>query len=267
MGGTTGYLMGRRTSRIKSEASYIPVQKKLEQKIVEIGNTLADKETVIRKLARQNAVIANSVNHERTTYKPVEQKPALKASEHLGHFIIESDKVVFDRPSKPQEDKIAVKPETKSEKHIDTFSRTELLAISQKIIVDGTSLRQIYEAHLVGERGLRRLVKEHLRGGNVKKALKREIVERQIDFERDPIVRDKAYTEVARQESSGAKLETIIQKVDNSIPYVDSGTLSFEPKTKPAPPKESRNNTLDMAFVGIIFMLTATIIFLLLKGY
>ena len=60
-------------------------------------------------------------------------------------------------------------------------------------MIDGSSLRQIYETRLVGERGLRRLVAEHLRGGDLKRAFRREITEREIDFERDPAMRDSTF--------------------------------------------------------------------------
>ena len=84
------------------------------------------------------------------------------------------------------------------EKEVVSLSRTELMVLSEKIVVDNTTLRQIYESNLVGERGLRRLVQEYLRGEDMQKALKRELVERQIDFERDPILRDRSHGDTIR---------------------------------------------------------------------
>ncbi len=75
-------------------------------------------------------------------------------------------------------------------KRIETVSRAELMAASEKIIIDGTSLRQIFETHLIGEHGLRRLVAEYLQGGDLREALNHEINERELDFERDPALRD-----------------------------------------------------------------------------
>lgn len=106
---------------------------------------------------------------------------AKKTHEHLGYMLVTAES------NSVETQKVA---EKLPERRVETLSRAELLSLSEKIIVDGTSLRQIYETHLVGERGLRRLVAEHLSGGDVKKILRHEIVEHEIDFERDPAVRD-----------------------------------------------------------------------------
>jgi len=77
-----------------------------------------------------------------------------------------------------------------SGRHVGTMSRAELMVLSEQINIDGNSLRQIYESHLVDEQGLRRLIIEHFQGHDLKKALRQEVIEREIDFERDPDVRD-----------------------------------------------------------------------------
>lgn len=77
-----------------------------------------------------------------------------------------------------------------SEKRAATLSRAELMRLSEEIIVDGSSLRQVYETHLIGERGLRRLIVEHEHGGDLKRVLREEIIAREMDFERDPALRD-----------------------------------------------------------------------------
>jgi len=84
----------------------------------------------------------------------------------------------------------AERPRASINKRIETLSRAELLNLSEQIIIDGSSLRQIYETHLIGERGLRRLISEHESGGDLKKALRHEISVREMDFERDPAMRD-----------------------------------------------------------------------------
>jgi len=81
-------------------------------------------------------------------------------------------------------------PSQLTERQVQTLNRSELLALSETISVEGSTLKQIYETHLIGERGLRRLVAEHLRGGDIKKLIRREIVDHEIDFERDPAIRN-----------------------------------------------------------------------------
>lgn len=117
--------------------------------------------------------------------KSPDRAPAPEARQlHVGHVLLAAES------SGRREKSSDHKPDLVTEKRVSTLSRTELLKLSDKIVVDGTTLRQIYESHLIGERGLRHLLTEHVRGGDLSKALRREILEREIDFERDPALRD-----------------------------------------------------------------------------
>ncbi|HEY5152873.1 MAG TPA: hypothetical protein VII55_02765 [Candidatus Saccharimonadales bacterium] len=143
-----------------------------------------------------------SVQPRRQKLEAGRHQEALPSAEHIGHMLMAAnEKAPISHTGKSvleavkRLDKNAESPAERStgpasDKRIGTISRAELLSLSEQITVDGSSLRQIYESHLVGERGLRRLVAEHLKGGDLKKALRREVVEREIDFERDPLVRD-----------------------------------------------------------------------------
>lgn len=164
----------------------------------------------------QHAVaVAKNMERERTERQKAPEAHQLhgatKAPEHIGHMLLNAESIPFAKLDKPNAEKLselhseAKTQQTKEaienqkpvekvklphDKQIETLSRAELLGMSEKIMVDGSSLRQIYESHLVGDKGLRRLMAEHLSGGDLKQALRREIVEREIDFERDPIMRD-----------------------------------------------------------------------------
>jgi len=125
-----------------------------------------------------------------------------KSPEHLGHMLMTaSEKAPISHTGKSALEaatrtlKDAGRSVERSlrpslEKRTETLNRVELLSLSEEIIVDGSSLRQIYETHLIGEHGLRRLIAEHERGGDLKKALRAEITAREMDFERDPAMRD-----------------------------------------------------------------------------
>ena len=64
--------------------------------------------------------------------------------------------------------------------------------------------------HLIGEKGLRRVVAEYLRGGDFMKALKRELLEKEKDFERDPKLRDQASTLPVAAQST--QLDNLLHK-------------------------------------------------------
>jgi hypothetical protein len=107
--------------------------------------------------------------------------------EHIGHVLVTAEATKHTSTAAMSE-----RVQLPSDKRLDTMSRPELLSLSEQIIIEGTSLRDIYETHLIGEHALRRLLSEYFQGGDIHRALQREIVEHEIDFERDPALRDTA---------------------------------------------------------------------------
>lgn len=154
---------------------------------------------------------------------------------------------------------------------VETLDRVELLELSEKIIVDGNSLRQIYETHLIGERGLRRLVAEHLRGGDVRKALKREVVEREIDFERDPAMRDKAVSAVSGGGAIQATPQTLDEMIQRAASKVDGSEETMFYKAKADYQQQQHDQALkqrrmlDIGIMTAISLLLGTVIFIIIS--
>jgi hypothetical protein len=157
----------------------------------------------------------------------------LPVPERIGHVLVAANenipfshtgKSVLEAVKRFDKSREAPSPSA-SDQHIGTMSRAELLVLSEQIIVDGSSLRQIYETHLIGERGLRRLVAEHMQGQDLKKALRQEVVEREIDFERDPDVRDLVPQAALKASAGGGQgkeaLNALLERA--SIKINDSG--------------------------------------------
>jgi hypothetical protein len=172
-----------------------------------------------------------------------------------------------ERPSK------AKTPELKPiDKRIETMGRAELLDLSGKVPVENTTLRQVYETHLVGEQGLRRLVSEYTRGGDVQKALRAELVEHEIDFERDPLLRDRKRPAEAPAEDRGQPtLETLLQKagvVDHAEVREELATLKVRQARQEQRHQQQQKHrrALDVSMVAVIAVLTALVIMLLLRG-
>jgi len=286
-GGIIGYLMGRRRGRLKAEKKSTPVQKKLETQVIHLEQDITFKEQRIRQLARERAdTPAMAVFAERR--QAVAQKVATaeaaapgrrpaaeavklhgpqQAPERIGHVLMEAQAT----ETAPRAEKTATKPEqlAMKAKSTETLNRAELLSLSEQIAVDGSSLRQIYETHLIGERGLRRLVQEHLRGGDVRKVLRREIVEREIDFERDPIMRDKA----AATANSGATatLHTLLKHADASVGASDEevafykARAAYEAEQQTVQKKQQR--LVDVTMVSTILILLAVIVVLFISRH
>jgi hypothetical protein len=188
--------------------------------------------------------------------------------ERIGHVIVAAESLPAKRSQSVE--KVAAQPSAiTAEKQAMTMPRTELMQISEKISVEGTSLRQVYETHLIGERGLRRLVAEHLRGGNVQKALRREIIEREIDFERDPILRDRARASV----SGGGRgaLGSLLQEA-GAVAVATKEIVAPE-KTKDdktpseAPQKKASNHHLaDLSLITVIVVLIILVIAIAMRA-
>lgn len=302
VGGIIGYLIGRRRGRIKTEKRLLPVQKKLQKEVVNLQSQLQQKEAKIRKLAatkvqeKPKPIVEVApapvaiVNKVEKVVSPTpeltlqsERAPAPEANqlhgkrhapEQIGHMLVVAEsarktQVVAENLQKTVEKQPA--PPLSVERNIDTLNRVDLLKLSERIVIDGSSLRQIYETRLVGEKGLRRLVKEYLKGGDIKKALRHEIVEREIDFERDPGLRDR--TPQAATPKGGGRAATLNDLLQNAAVGVeeDKEEVAFL-KARSAyeeferEKQSSKQHLIDISFVGIILMLLGLVVFLVITN-
>lgn len=195
------------------------------------------------------------------------------APEHIGHVLVTANEQARPRAEKHNKATQTSGPEVVSAKRIQTMSRAELLALSEKIMVDGTSLRQVYETHLVGERGLRRLIAEYYQGGDLNEALRRELLEREIDFERDPAVRDMnpQLSQKTNAPTGKAALEQML-KVAAEVINDDSEELAFykanAAQKEHRREKQQRNRRLfDLSLGGVIALLIVLVIVLWLTRH
>jgi hypothetical protein len=186
--GIVDYLVGRRFARITEAGKHDEIEAKLNQEVSQIRLAINARETHIREVAQDRQFTKQE--------KPIKTREV----ETIGKVLIDAEMPEAGMPAKSEEAAISA----------HTIKRSELLKVAASIKVEGSSLKQIYEAHLVGEKGLRRIVAEYLRGGNFKKTLKRELLEREKDFERDPKLRDQASTQSVS--SSNADLENLLQR-------------------------------------------------------
>lgn len=196
LGNIVDYLTGRREPRIKSKADIETVKNRLSEEIVQLQEQLAEKEQAIRRIVSSEAVKSNNKESINKTVKTRELR-----------------KQQISKIEKKPEDKVLVEAKAKPELanlKAQTMSKLELVLLAEKINIDGTNLRQVYEARLLGERGLRRVIAIYLRGGNVKRSLRRELIEKEIDFERDPSLRDQVSDQPIQTASTD--LDSLLKK-------------------------------------------------------
>ena len=305
VGGIVGYLIGRRAGRIKTERKLIPVQKKLEREVTNLTRTIATQEFAIRESARKQVreqatklqaseVIiplrtsrgtelpkrdtrerAERVTGSSRSLSSPERKSERQSeqvlivpSEHIGKVVIAAESAQL-RESQDKKETIKTTDERTVQNRVETLSRNDLLQLSEKINVEGSTLRQVYETHLVSERGLRRLVAEYLRGGDVVRAFKRELIDRQMDFERDPKLRDAIRKNM---QGGGGKSPTLQKLLAQAGVFTDDDTLSAS-KSKAsdkraaelASKRRNKQKAADASLITIIAVLLAVIIVLALR--
>ena len=286
VGGIVGYLYGRRRGRIKTEKRLAPVQRKLEKQVKSLATELLQTETTVRaqarKLQQEKPQVAALLTErwQRAPVTEVAKRPeratghAPVPPERIGHVLVAASatRSGFERLKTEAKEPKMEAPAAK--KRAETMSRGELLAVSETVQVDGTSLRQIYETQLVSEKGLRRLVTEHLRGGNVARALRKELVEHQIDFERDPILRDRPTSDSSAGVSGAGRtaLSSLLADagVSDQAQTIPIGPVKKQPsttaKSKKSLPKGPRQTIVDGALITLITVLVVAIILVIMRG-
>lgn len=281
LGGIVGYLIGRRRGRIKTERRLLPVQEKLEKQVKKLQQELTLKESAVRQAAIEQVRKQPSRVYEvkRRPERPIAEQqrhlpereraiPVMVPLERIGRVVMHAEAEVL--PAVAEVEAVMAKKRSEvvglKEKDILTMSRAELLAASEKIIIEGSSLRHIYETNLITEKGVRRLLVEYLRGGNVQKALRRELMEREIDFERDPILRDKG-----NQTISGGGAEQLVDLLEKAGVHIQNDAeQTIAAKTQLAKKKaeqvkkQQKRRVADVALVTTIAVLLGVITTLLL---
>ncbi len=281
-GGIVGYFIGHRRGRIKTEKKLETVKNKLSRRINAIEKDLNTQEYTIRKLVRNQAELsprkitdlrAEQKRQAREITNRLSKKelpvPLAAPEIHIGKL------VMSERSPKREAAVIAAASGLRVEKSdhkildknkqavlVDSMSNQELLKASEDIIIDGTSLRQIYETQLVGEKGLRRLVNEYVRGGDLKKALKNEVLERQIDFERDPAMRDTASpTSSASAVTDQQSLEAMIKRAEAALSNSQEEVAYLKARVAHDDKQYSQHaRSINAIFLAIISFLIAVII-------
>jgi uncharacterized protein YcfJ len=197
VGGVAGYFFGRhRGKKIgnrQAEKRFGPVKQGYERQIKSLEETLGYKEQKIRAAARDKA---ETLQRAEARAKLVETllKPALGREGAVAE--------IYSRDAHEKAGAVKAAEFMISEKHVDTtgvvvpfnkkavdYSRKELFGAAEKIKVDGASLKEMVEMGAISEIALTKVVQEFLDGGDVRRAVAREVREQELLYERDPKLR------------------------------------------------------------------------------
>lgn len=267
--GIVGYLIGRRRGRIKTEKRLLPVQRNLEKQVAQLEQDITFKEQQLVAAKARFTERTKPVNPlvERTQPGRQETRLGLEKPvrvERLGQMVVaaEAPKIATKKQERPRSIREAFKPE-----QVRTMRRNELLELSEKIAVEDTNLRRIYESHLLGETQLRHLVSEYLQGKDIHKDLRREMVEHEIDFERDPILRDRIHGQLQQE---GGGLGRLLQRAgvveDKTDAALEHRVAADKAKQAAKEQRLQRQRaTADIAMATVIVVLAIVVVVLVLN--
>lgn len=258
VGGIVGYLLGRRRGRIKTERRLLPVQRELEKQVQSLHDHLAVREAQVRKLvwehaAEQSAPVATPEVARAAV--PAQAREAAPSVEHAKPAA-SSEKLVVKTE--------AARPKPEDVKHMEL---PKLVEIAEEIPVSGLTVKRVYEVGLIKEHGLRKVVEEYLRGGEIQSVLNEAILEQEKSYELDPYMN--RYADEAERASSvaqaqggaagvGAASSPFVQQASMDVPHVDKPT-----QYSPVNQQQPVNSALVVANIAALAVLAILLIILL----
>ena len=202
LGGAIGYMFGRRRGRKKTEAKLQPEINKKESEIDKLKGELEQSESAVRKNAvekassevdsmpvestedRQSQQTKREKEFERTLdaepaqleQESVEaiaekEEPNVGEAERLGN--IETETSLMARAA---ERELRISAE-RSPRDVKTMTTPELLELADNIMLESTSLRELYELRKIDAPSMRRVVIEYMTGHNYERLLRKSLKE------------------------------------------------------------------------------------------
>jgi hypothetical protein len=293
-GGLVGYLIGRRRGRIKTEKRLLPIQAKLEKEVKELEQQIIRREDKIRNLTReqlatrpeagqqmmqrlaerqsvapqraeapaQNIVEQLQAASQTVPERAVAERPALIPPERVGRVLFAGERpVIVERLKTPE------KP-----KPVELLTIPELLKIAEKIKIETSDVRRLYETNRLDDIGLRRVVREYLKGERYERTI-RDNLKTTPEYafpERDPMQQPDPSTPVPaagyRQANPGSSMPP--SSVNTTPAYSQN---PMQPNSSPLPPQPAnvqakKSKAAPVALItSVVVIAVAILLFILTR--
>lgn len=178
-----GYAIGRRGGRKRAERRYEPKVKSLTQELDLTKKHLEAREIDLKKAA---ATMLREQQPEKYVRRPerIEQSKKKPVTEILRQTVMAPEKIqsairtteaelIMPKPTKaelPRQETVVHRPQASAEiavKRAEQLSTPALLKAAESLIIEGVSVRRMYETNKIDRNGLVAIVQEGLRGGNI----------------------------------------------------------------------------------------------------
>ncbi len=247
-------LFQRREPRLKNKSIDHQLKERLNQRVFKLTENILTNEQKIRQLSKDMNVV------KKAEMPIIYQK--LK-TEHLAQKEIEKSKKV-SLESVP-EDKIDTK-----KKIIQKLGTKEILNVASKIEIDKISIKKLYLKRLISEKGLRRIVEAYFRGMDIKAVLKKELIQKEIDFERDPLLRDRG-VDLGDYRPEKINIDKLIKIKgiswdDQKVVKTSSSSIpKQESRTSPRTTKGAVPKLIDFIVISLLLILSVIVLLILIE--
>jgi hypothetical protein len=256
--------------RMTPEVDPSPIQAQTERFVNPIKRTVEEKERRVRQFATKHTLgerVSESIFESTQTPPSSEQQPPAP---------IESMRPVSyqERPTAALQTEKRVSRE--QSRDLAQSSTEQLLQIADKVRIDGATLRSLYASNQIDRNGLTKVIKEALKGGDVKSALSKATLGaeaqrgRKIEMRHDDPTFDdvKGYSQTT--EAAKARTDRILESLD-MVSQAKNATSSETPapnihdvKDQAMQRAEAASKKAKIAIVAVIALSATALAFCLM---
>lgn len=210
VGGIVGYMVGRRGGRLRTEAKLLPVQEKLKKEVAGLHDQIGLREEKIRKLTY--AQTAEQPARQERVIERVEKRAERNARQQSR---APENSPVFDRVTEPR---LHTSERFKS---VETMTIPELIAIAERIEIQQSSAKRLFETGRLDAEGLRHIVRSYLRGERLEPVLRERLKTPEIHQNPETLQTSRTTNSYNREAPMTSVASLIQQQLQNPAQHYD----------------------------------------------